>query len=277
MRRKKLLVTTVIAVCTAVCCVTGLNSSDKDTPVSTETEKEVGVYSPNLSLLYNADEDDSSDEDSNGGTQDKELGSLPKRKFKTDKEKEKALDEVRAPVEQLVFNLEDGLGWIEVPNAGIDLPIVQASDNSYYLTHDVWGRYAYNGSVFLDCRNSSGFEDMVSVLYGHNVKNGTIFSNLDYFLNKDFFESSTDAWLITVDRVYWLEIFSVNKVSDTDSIFTIPGVTEESKERWFAEATEDVLYFRDIGVSKEDKFLMLVTCTDYTNERVVVIARVNEY
>lgn len=77
------------------------------------------------------------------------------------------------------FKNEDVVGYLYFPEAGISYPIVQGKDNEEYLKKDVYGKYSNSGSIFLDCMNSSEFTDAKSIIYGHHMRNGTMFGSLE--------------------------------------------------------------------------------------------------
>lgn len=77
------------------------------------------------------------------------------------------------------FNNKDVIGYLYYPIADISYPIVQCSDNTTYLTTNVYGKYSINGSIFLDHLNDRDFSDSASILYGHNMRDGSMFGNLE--------------------------------------------------------------------------------------------------
>lgn len=86
------------------------------------------------------------------------------------------------------FNNKDVIGYLYYPIANISYPIVQCSDNTTYLTTNVYGKYSINGSIFLDHINASDFSDSASILYGHHMRDGSMFGNLERNCAKgDFF------------------------------------------------------------------------------------------
>lgn len=86
------------------------------------------------------------------------------------------------------FNNKDVIGYLYYPIANISYPIVQGSDNTTYLTTNVYGKYSINGSIFLDHLNASDFSDSASILYGHHMRDGSMFGNLERNCAKgDFF------------------------------------------------------------------------------------------
>jgi sortase B len=113
---------------------------------------------------------------------------------------------------------KDIIGWITIPGTQIDYPFVQANDNSYYLRRDLYGNYALAGTIFTDYRASKDFTDFNTVIYGHNMKNGSMFGELPLFGDEVFFEANRFGTVFLEDRTYALEIFAYMVVRSDDAI-----------------------------------------------------------
>ncbi|MDD2980767.1 MAG: class B sortase [Hespellia sp.] len=88
----------------------------------------------------------------------------------------------------LLMQYPDVIGWIDLPGTGISYPLVQGMDNSYYLSHLPTKEYAISGSVFMDYHNAPDFTSQNTILYGHNMKDGTMFANLDAYQDQAFYQ-----------------------------------------------------------------------------------------
>ena len=91
--------------------------------------------------------------------------------------------------DELIENNEinkDTIGWITIADTSIDYPILQASDNIYYLTHDCNCNESKYGSIFMDCHNAADFSDNHTILYGHNMQNGSMFHDLNEYSSHTF-------------------------------------------------------------------------------------------
>ena len=84
---------------------------------------------------------------------------------------------------------EDYIGWIEIPNTNINYPVLQSEDNNYYLKRDIYKNYLASGSIFLDYRNND-FSDENTVIYGHYMRNNTMFGQLKKFKEEKFFNKN---------------------------------------------------------------------------------------
>lgn len=82
----------------------------------------------------------------------------------------------------------DIYAWIRIPDTQIDYPVLQREENdTYYLRHNSSGRYAFAGSIYTEEANSRDFKDPMTVLYGHNMRDGSMFQNLHFFEDETFF------------------------------------------------------------------------------------------
>lgn len=174
--------------------------------------------------------------------------------------------EVRVDFDLLKANNPDIYAWITVPGTDIDYPVLQKGDSedpydNYYLDHTVDLAEGLPGAIYSQAVNHRDFKDSVTVLYGHNMKNGGMFTSLHKFEEKDFFEENHQVIIYTPDGTLTYEIFAVAEFSDA----LIPY------EYDFADLSEVQRYLDDVGncegnfrekidVSKEDKILTLSTC-----------------
>lgn len=105
----------------------------------------------------------------------------------------------------------DVYAWITVPGTEIDYPILQhPSDNSYYLMHNIDGSYGYPGCIYTENLNSKDFTDNNTVIYGHNMKNGSMFAQLHKFEDPDFFRGNREVLIYLPDEVLHYTIFAAH-------------------------------------------------------------------
>ncbi|MEG1196429.1 MAG: class B sortase [Clostridia bacterium] len=188
------------------------------------------------------------------------------------------MQEVRYSVdfESLRTVNKEVIGWLLQDNTEINFPVVQGKDNSYYLEHLYTGKHNRNGAIFADCGNSPYFTDMVTYLYGHNRKDGSMFATLPNYQQQAYFDAHPNLTLLTPYEDYRVEIFACIRVS------------LENQEDWhakqFASKVEfDTFIQRILAQSKitahvepqwGDQLLALCTCTNEVHEeRYLVFAR----
>lgn len=176
----------------------------------------------------------------------------------------------------LVAQYPDVVGWIYVPSTNIDYPFVQASDNSYYLHRNLAGSYLYSGTPFLDHACASDFSDKNSVLYGHNMKNGTMFSTLGNYKRSDVFSENQYFYIILPDRALTVEIFACSVINsyNANSSFVynvFPG------DSFIEKLKTSARHFRELDFSESDRYVTISTCDyEFSGARVVLIGRIME-
>lgn len=107
------------------------------------------------------------------------------------------MEELRSRVDENVFEWKSGqVAWLRISGTHIDYPVMQTSDNKWYLSHDFLGRDSASGAVFLDYRNASDFSDKVAIIYGHRMNGNLMFSELAKYEDSGFLEEHREAILI---------------------------------------------------------------------------------
>lgn len=168
---------------------------------------------------------------------------------------------------------EDVVGWIYVDALpDISYPIVKGKDNQTYLHQTYEKNYNFAGTIFVDYENSGDFSDCNTLVYGHNMKNGSMFGHLKKFREDDkLYKQDKYFWILTPERNYRYEIISAYTTgvnSDTYTLFKGPG--EEFEKyletiKGYSEIQTD-----DTDLTIKDKIVTLSTCTGNESTRFVV-------
>lgn len=135
--------------------------------------------------------------------------------------------ELTAQVRQLSNEHSDSVAWLYIPGTNIDYPVMQSEDNEYYAHRAADGSYLYAGSLFMDYRCSSDFSDFNSVIYGHNMGNGTMFADIPNYENEEYFMEHSYGWLTTDDNVRLIDFFAVARTTDTSGLYLADPTFEE--------------------------------------------------
>ena len=177
---------------------------------------------------------------------------------------------------------EDVYAWITIPGTVIDYPILQhATDNTYYLNYNIDGSYGYPGCIYTENLNSKDFTDNNTVIYGHNMKNGSMFSGLHKFEDASFFEENTKVYIYTPEKEYEYTIFAAYIYDDRHLLYSF----DFANEQVYATYLEDIQNMRsmnallreDITVTAKDKIITLVTCIgNQPDKRLLVQAVLNQ-
>jgi len=156
----------------------------------------------------------------------------------------------------------DVLGWIQIPGMELSYPLVQGTDNDYYL-HQTWQKKQSSvGSVFLDYRNSGDLNDFNTVIYGHNMKNGSMFGELDLFRDKTFLDEHPYVYIVDDAGCRRYSIFAAFEVSvSTAEAYQLSFSGEEDKQSFI----DSCLALSDVTTEAvptvEDRIITLSTCT----------------
>ena len=165
-------------------------------------------------------------------------------------------------------------GYLTVKNTEISYPVLQHSDNDYYLNHDIYKRKTYVGWVFFDYRNNTkGFDDN-NIIYGHSMLNGMMFGTLKKTLNTSW-RKNKDNLIITLNKLdgeYKFEIFSIYKVNYTTDYLKTNFSSKEDKKAFIKLIRGRSGFKSNVKVTEDDTILTLSTCFGTNNKRLVVHA-----
>ena len=169
---------------------------------------------------------------------------------------------------------KDYVGWIRIDACGIDLPIVQGKDNAEYLHTGLNHEYLYQGSLFIDWQNHSDYSDPNTIIYGHNMRNRSMFGNLRKYLDEDFAKENTSFWLCTKDYAYLYQIYSVAIVTaDSDAYTLFPDFEEDYADYIKTRTGNSFIDFQDTPTA-DARTLTLSTCygPSGTGKRLIIQA-----
>lgn len=170
----------------------------------------------------------------------------------------------------------DIIGWIQVDGTKIDYPILyDTTYNLYYLYHNYKGTSTAFGSIFVLGENGSDFTDFNTVVYGHNMLDGSMFAQLHQFRKKDFFDSHGQIIVYTPDRKLTYQVFAAYRRDNLDIIANYDVSTEEVREEYIDSIYEHTAvenFKPDYQVTASDRILTLSTCIGNPDYRYVVQA-----
>lgn len=166
--------------------------------------------------------------------------------------------------------------WIYCPDTVINYPIVQAENNEYYLHRLLDGQTNRAGTIFIDCRCAADMSGTNTIIYGHNMKNGTMFGTLDEYKQAEYYAQRPYIYLLTPHADYKLELIAGSVVDAAAPIFAAVGSGADAYSEIAALAAEQA-YPNAPTISAADKFVTLSTCTyEYDNARYIIIAKLTQ-
>lgn len=159
----------------------------------------------------------------------------------------------------------DIYAWIYVPGTKVDYPILQrSSNNEFYLDHDSNGKKASCGSIYTENHNKKDFNDNHTVIYGHNMKNGSMFKSLRNYDDKDFFEANKYIYVYTEADTRVYEIFGAYEYTDEHLLlnYDTENAGEYQKYLDMVKKQPDASghFNREMTVNSSDKIITLSTC-----------------
>ena len=175
----------------------------------------------------------------------------------------------------------DIYAWIEIPGTAIDYPVVQREgDNSYYLSHNTEGEEDTAGAIFTEDYNSRTFQDPNTVLYGHNMKNGSMFQNLHSYADRSFFDEHREVIVYMPDAVLHYKIFAAYLYDSRHLLqsfdFSDPTVMGNYLESIQSLRSMNANIDTEMELDSTDKVLTLSTCYKGQNDKRYLVQAVLE-
>lgn len=172
----------------------------------------------------------------------------------------------------------DIIGWLTLPDTAINYPVTQADDNEYYLHHLYDGTYNKTGCLFADYENQEDFSDRNTIIYGHNMRDGSMFAALNEYDGQSYFDGHPQMYLVTPGGGYVVEIFTafVAKPSESGSDtspWRLSFKDDGAYTTWLSEMAGRSVIETDVTVTSSDKVLTLSTCTPGGASRFIVMGK----
>lgn len=171
----------------------------------------------------------------------------------------------------------DVVGWIYGPDTMINYPIVQGTDNEYYLTHMFDGEKNKCGSIFMDSLNEEDFSNANTILHGHHMRNGSMFASLMKYESQSYYDSHPVLWLVTPEKSYQVDIFTGFVTSTNSEVWQLEFATKEEYQSWLDRMADNAVFESEVKPQTDDRILTLATCSyEYDDARFVVMGILRE-
>ena len=167
----------------------------------------------------------------------------------------------------------DAVGWIEIPDTSVSYPLVHTTDNTYYLTHTFDKKSNRSGSIFVEASNAADFSDLHTIIYGHNMKNGSMFAGLKNYSSQSYAEAHPYIYVDLSDGSHCYQIFSAHEAAADDITYTIGYRANDTYASFLDSLKSASLYDTGVEVTKDDSVISLSTCTKNGEKRFVVHAK----
>lgn len=167
----------------------------------------------------------------------------------------------------------DAIGWLYIPDSAIYYPIMHGGDNDFYLHHAYDGSSLKSGSIFLDYRCENRFMNPINIVYGHNMKNGSMFAGVLKFTDSAYFDSHRYGWIATPETVYRIDFFSCAKADMNDELYDGSTLINE----WLSHLYDVSVVWETSDFSGNDRFISLSTCSyEFENARTILTGKLVE-
>ena len=168
------------------------------------------------------------------------------------------------------------IGWIRVGGAGISYPVAQTDNNDFYLHHTFRKEAVFSGCIFENCDNSKFFTDQNTILYGHNMKDGSMFAALRKFWEKEDAIKNPYFWVFTPDFINQYRIFSCSIESKIGDPYRTRFLTEDFQAFLDKSKTVSQVDCGNVEVTAADRIVTLSTCTGDDSTRRIVQGKLQQ-
>ncbi len=170
------------------------------------------------------------------------------------------------------------VGWLYCPGTQINFPVVQSSDNSYYLTHLYDNQSNSSGTIFMDARNSPDLSNINTIIYGHNMKNGSMFASLQNYDEQWYYNAHPVMYYITNEHDYRIDVFTAFETACDSDAFTIFFPNEQTYSGYLgAMRGQSRIDTSWLPVSANDNIITLATCSyGFSGARYVVQGKITQ-
>ncbi len=182
---------------------------------------------------------------------------------------------ILAGIQKLHEENEEVIGWIAFDNMDISYPVMRAKDNDYYLDHTYSGEENPAGSIFMEASNMPDFSDYHTIVYGHNMKNGSMFGSLKNYKIKDHYKGNEYFTVYTLDSVYRYQIFAYYDISMYGDVYHNQFGPDEYFQMFIDKMVSRSYYDTGVKPKKTDRILTLSTCSTKGNRFVVNAIRID--
>lgn len=172
---------------------------------------------------------------------------------------EKASAPITVDFAELLRQNSDVVGWIYCENTPINYPVMKSDDYNDYLRRLMNGKYNTAGSIFMDYRSAADLSSLNTILYGHNMRNNTMFGTLKEYREQTYYEEHPVLWFLTPNGDYKMEVIAGYETA-TDSQAYEDFTTQEALQEYIAQAMEKSTFQANVDTEDITQVMTLSTC-----------------
>lgn len=191
-------------------------------------------------------------------------------------EPEPEMESLTVDFDALLHENPDVVAWIYCAGTEINYPVLQGRDNDQYLRRMLDGTYNVAGSIFLDARCASDFSTITSIIYGHNMKNESMFGSLPKYEEQVYYDEHPNIWLFTPEKNYCIEVVSGFITPADSTIYTLHSSVDAMRQT-LADAAAHSDFVSAANLDNAERMVVLSTCAyDYEDARYVLTGVLRE-
>ena len=173
--------------------------------------------------------------------------------------------------DSLIAENPDVVGWIYSDGTQINYPVLRGESNDTYIHTMINGQYNSAGSIFMDFRNNPDLSDINTIIYGHHMKNGSMFASLHQYVHQDYYDEHKYMWYLTPEHIYRLDVLAGYVGSAEAEIYTIFN-NQEELDSFLSFAERKSTFTPDHRAEEINGIIALSTCSyEYDDARYVLV------
>lgn len=166
----------------------------------------------------------------------------------------------------------DIAGWLYIGAENISYPVVHYSDNEFYLHRTFEKTDNFAGTLFIEYQNKADLSDPNTIIYGHNMKDRSMFGKLKLLYENGDYANDDTFWIITEKTAYKYKMFSIHRTVDTSDVYTLfSGPCEDVKSYIADNISESLVQLPIDSYDENSKVVTLSTCQAATGEERLVV------
>ena len=186
-------------------------------------------------------------------------------------EDEKEYSPLSVDFDKLLSVNDEVCGWIYSPDTAINYVIAQAEDNNQYLHHLLDDTYSEGGTLFMDCECAPNFAGANSIIYGHNMRDGSMFRSLTSYREQSYYDAHPVLYLNTPTQNYKIEVFTAYTCNYDSDTYMLSFASEQDYMDYLTKMKSQSDFECDVMPTSSERVITLSTCTyEYDNARYVV-------
>ena len=178
--------------------------------------------------------------------------------------------------DSLIEQNGDVVGWLFCENTPINYPVLQSTDNNYYLRKMINKKYNIAGSIFMDYRSQSDMSSLNTIVYGHNMKNDTMFGTFTEYKKQSYYNEHPVLWFLTPEHNYKIELIAGYVTSSTSDVYKVFHIKDDLDNHIKASIKKST-FVSGVNIAEVDNIITLSTCSyEYSTARYILIGNVKE-